>query len=188
MTLNPLFPDHALPRRRKGDLPKRLYKKLAPSNPYVKVPFFRAMELMYKRKLAETIREDEEVKIRANSTWLAAFEMLEKRGLHLGVHVNELAAARGITPKAAKAAMLKAEEMIYRHFGLNVSFVDNNGMWRLATEAEVAQKYADALKAMSTYAKRIAMYRPMAEELGTATGTLVVPLFELKESNDPIAN
>ena len=84
--------------------------------------------------------------------------------------------------------MLKAEEMIYRHFGLNVSFVDNNGMWRLATEAEVAQKYADALKAMSTYAKRIAMYRPMAEELGTATGTLVVPLFELKESNDPIAN
>lgn len=184
MTMNHLFPDHAPRRRRKGDLPKRLYKKLTPSNPYARLSFFSSLELLYTRRLASTIRADERLKADANSTWLAAFEMLEARGLHLGVSVQEVAQARGVTPGTAKKAMLKAEVMIYEHFGLNVSFVDNNGVWRLATDIEVARKYAATLKAMKTYAKRAQMYRPMAQEIGRQTGTLELPLFDFPKGTD----
>ena len=192
MSLPVLFSDLTPRRRRRGDVPKRLYKKISPSNPYAKIPFFQAMERMYTRNLAQKLREEVQENVNANAIWLTAFEMLEKKGIHIGISVKELAEARGISTGYAKRMMLKAEQEIYRHYGINISFVENNGVWRLATDVEVARKYAAALKSMKTYVKRIEMYRPMAQELGTASGTLQLPLFDvpkdLKEGNENSAD
>lgn len=178
MSLPVLFSDLTPRRRQKGDVPKRLYKKISPSNPYAQIPFWKVIERMYTRNLSQALREETEANIKASAVWLSAFEMLEAKGVHVGISVKEVAETRGVTAGYAKKMMLKAEREIYRHYGINISFVENNGVWRLATDLEVARKYAAALQSMKTYAKRIEMYRPMAQELGAAAGTLQLPLFD----------
>lgn len=174
-----LFP-HMSP---KPQLPRKLYQSLAPSNPFAVVRFSRTIDLMYTRQLSVTLRDEDLANIRANSTWLMAFEMLEARGLHLGLHVSELAEAKGITPAAAKRAMLRAEEIIFQVYGINISFIDNNGRWRLATEREVAVKYAEMLRVVRGMSERLKMYRAPASDLGKRQGTLNIPLFTLEDSN-----
>ncbi|MFT2719889.1 hypothetical protein ACMT4L_07785 [Deinococcus sp. A31D244] len=175
----PLFPHLAAPKR--PVLPKKLYRQLAPANPFARIGWYASLHLLENRRLSETIRDEQLAKIRANSTWLTAFEMLEKRGLHLGVSVAEVAEQLGVKPQQAKRAMLKAEEALFIIYGINVCFVDGNGKWRLATEREVAVKYAQMLKQVSKTTTRLRFYQGAARDLGERRGTLNIPLFELPE-------
>lgn len=177
MTRNELFPE--LPARGRTAVPRKLIRKLAPSNPKAKVPYHAAIQLMLARQLGTIIRDQKLANIRANSTWLFAFEMLEDRGLHKGLHVSELAEAKGITLSAAKRQMLRAETMVYDLFGINISFIDRDGMWRLATEQEVALKYAQMLRSIKSVSERVRMYQGAAAKLGEREGRVALPLFKI---------
>lgn len=179
MARESLFPDLSRPIR--GAVPRKLVRQLAPSNPKAKVTFRKSVELMVTRRLAPTIREDRLSTLRANSTWLVAFEMLEDRGLHKGLHVTELAEARGMTVSAAKKAMLVAEKKVYEVFGINISFIDRDGVWRLATEREVALKYAQMLRTIKTVSQRVGMYHSAAAKLGVKDGRVQLPLFKFPQ-------
>lgn len=177
MPKSPLFPE--MPVRMRSAVPRKLVRQLAPSNPNAKVTFHKARDLMMLRQLTTTIRDEKLANVRANSTWLLAFEMLEERGLHRGLHVTELAEAQGISASAAKRSMLRAERIVYDVFGINISFIDRDGMWRLATEREVALKYAQMLRSIKTVSERVHMYQGAAAKLGKKQGRVALPLFKI---------
>lgn len=178
MSRNELFPE--LSARGRSAVPRKVIRQLAPSNPKAKVPYQSAVQFMMTRQLGTIIRDRKLANVRANSTWLFAFEMLEDRGLHKGLHVSELADAKGITLSAAKRQMLRAETMIYEVFGLNISFIDRDGMWRLATEQEVALKYAQMLRSIKSVSERVRMYQGAAAKFGERAGRVALPLFDIK--------
>lgn len=174
----PLF---ELPRQLRSAVPQKFIRQLAPSIPSAKVAFRKTTELMLTRQMGAIIRDQRLANIRANSTWLLAFEMLEAKGLHNGLKVEELADAQGISVGAAKRSMLRAEMIIYEIFGVNISFLDRDGTWRLATEREAALKYAAMLRSIKTVSDRVKMYQGAAAKLGKREGRVALPLFTVED-------
>lgn len=164
---------------RAGKVPLSLYKKLSPDNPSARVSLMNTLTLMYAGKLAATIKEHQLAKLTERTSWIRALELLESSGLYRGMHYREIAQALGVTPETAKAACLKAEEEVYAIYGIHVGFFDNNGVWRLGTDKDVARKYSEAMRAVVKWAKRASMYAEQARVYGSAKEPLMLPLFDI---------
>lgn len=170
------------------DLPERvsrvpltIYKKISPDNPRAKVNLINALGLIYTGQLAETIRENNLAKLRANTAWIKALELLESEGLYQGLHFRDIAEHLGVHPESAKAACLKAETEIYEIYGIHIGFFDNNGVWRLGTDKDVARKYGTTMRAIVKWAKRASMYAEQARTFGAEAEPLMMPLYEIPE-------
>lgn len=169
-------------------IPLSLYRKITPDNPRARVTFYAALALLGAGMLAHTVREQKLAKLTASTSWIRALEALESRGLHRGMHYREIAELLGVTPEAGKAACLRAEEEVYAIYGLHIGFFDNNGVWRLGTDKDVARKYGDTMRSLVSWARRATMYAEQARTHGKPRPPLMVPLFELPEEAEEGGN
>lgn len=161
-------------------IPTSIYKKLSPTNPFAKVGWFRALDLATSGLLVATVK-GEGLAGKPNDLWLLAFELLETKGIRKGISFREVAEAADCKPEQAKRAMLKAEKLIYELFGFNICFADHNGIWKLATEEEVAKKYARMALEMQSKYERMRLYLPHMLMQGEKKASLMVDLFALPE-------
>lgn len=159
-------------------LPRQNGRRLALFNPNALVSFGKVMTLMRDRQLAATIRELDIAK-KANSTrWLLALELLEEKGMAVGLDPEDLADALDITVLSARRAMNRAEYVIYDVLGLHVSFFKRGEPWRLLNHKEAALKYARTTKDLSTRYKRARLYLNVTRYNGTEQEELQVPIFK----------
>lgn len=157
-------------------LPQRKGRRLVLFNPNALISIGKVMVLMRDKQLTETVNGLNIVKNKS-TRWLKALELLEQRGLQNGLSPDDLASALGISTRAARSAMNRAEFVIYDVFGLHVTFLSRNEPWRLLNDIEAAQKYARTAKDLSTRSKRIRLYLNVSRYHGTEQAELQVPIF-----------
>lgn len=150
----------------KSRLPVTIYDRLAPSNPYASVSWFRALDLANQGLLAHTLIAEGLMTFDPEDRWFQAVKALEAKGIRKGVTARELARVLNCAPATAKRHMLIGEAHIYSVFGLNISFATGNGIWRIATRDEAAAKYARMGKEIKAKFQRMRMYAPHMAALG----------------------
>lgn len=173
----PQQPQMFMVPERNARVPDKLYKEISPQNHMARFTFFEAAGLLYQGKLTLTIREKNLVPIRANSSWLKCLDILEKHGMSYGVHYLDLADALELKPETTRGACLKAEKVIFDLYGFHVGFFSRDGIFKLATDAEVAEKALLVMKEVTAKAKRLGMYSGALSEFSEPLGTLQVQLF-----------